>query len=178
MERGNMMIATKDLILRQGSDGDAHALYRNLWSREEVFRYMFRKPSPDEESGRKRTAAYADMHKEVKTEFFVCENASGQAIGIAGIKELKPGCWTITDIAIGPDFHGKSYGKQIVKCLLKLAFDKYGATEVSYDCFTGNTISKRLALSCGFTYTHSQEAELLKNGEKVMLDYFVHKGNK
>jgi len=167
------MIEIKDLILRQGSADDWQDLYRNLWSREEVFQYMFNKPSPDEEAGRKRTALYVEMHKEVKTEFFVCEKSSGQAIGIAGIKELKLGKWTITDIAIGPDFHGKGYGKQIVTALLNLAFE-LGATEVAYDCFAQNEASKRLALSCGFAYSYSEEAELMKNGEKVILDYYIH----
>ena len=166
------MLETQDLILRQGSAEDWRELYHNLWSREEVFRYLFNKPSPDEEAGRKRTALYAQMHREVKTEFFVCEKASGQAIGIAGIKELKLGKWTITDIAIGPDFQGKGYGKQIVTALLKLAFE-LGAAEVAYDCFTQNTASKQLALSCGFAYSHSEEAELMKNGEKVILDYYI-----
>lgn len=173
-----MTIETKDLILQQGFADDWQDLYCNLWSREEVFRYLFSKPSPNEEAGKSRTAAYAQMHGEAATEFFVCEKVSGQAIGIAGIKELKPGCWTITDIAIGPDFHGRGYGKQIVNALLNLAFGEYGAAEVAYDCFAQNTVSKQLALSCGFTYTYSQEAELLKNGEKVILDYFVHEGNK
>ena len=174
------MIETKDLILRQGSADDWRDLYRNLWSREEVFRYMFSKPSPDEDAARKKTAAYAEMHKEVKTEFFVCEKASGQAIGISGIKELKPGYWTITDVAIGPGFHGKGYGKQIVNALLTLAFEEHGAIEVAYDCFAQNMISKRLALSCGFVYSHSEEAELIKNGEKVLLDYYkirIHREN-
>lgn len=169
---GDIMIETKDLILRQGSADDWQNLYRNLWRREEVFRYMFNKPSSNAEAGRKRTALYAQMHKEVGTEFFVCEKVSGQAIGIAGIKEQRPGKWTITDIAIGPDFQGKGYGKQIVERLLKLAFEQ-GATEVAYDCFAQNTISKQLAFSCGFTYSHSEEAELMKDGKKVILDYFI-----
>lgn len=166
------MLETKDLILRQGSDGDWQDLYHNLWSREEVFRYLFSKPSPDEDAAIKRTAAYAGMHRDVKTEFFVCEKLSGQAIGIAGIKELKPGYWTITDIAIGPDFQGKGYGKQIVHALLNLVFSN-GAAEVVYDCFTQNTASKCLALACGFAYSHSGEAELMKNGEKVILEHYI-----
>ena len=167
------MIETKDLILRQGSVDDWQDLYRNLWSREEVFRYMFKNPCPSEEHAAARTGAYAVMHEGVKTEFFVCEKASGQAIGIAGIKEMKPGKWTVTDIAIGPDFQGKGYGKQIASALLKLAFD-LGATEVAYDCFTQNTASKRLALACGFTYSHSEQAELMKNDERVILDYYIY----
>lgn len=167
------MIETKDLILRQGSADDWQDLYRNLWSREEVFQYMFKNPCPSEEHATARTAAYAVMHEEVKTEFFVCEMASGQAIGIAGIKEPKPGYWTITDVAIGPDFHSKGYGKQIVNALLKLAFEEHSAIEVAYNCFSQNTVSKRLAISCGFTYSHSEDAELMKNGETVILDYYI-----
>lgn len=170
-----MVLETKDLILRHGSADDWQDLYRNLWSREEVFRYMFRNSCSSEGHASARTAAYAVMHERVKTEFFVCEKASGQTIGIAGIKELKPGCWTVTDIAIGPDFQSKGYGKQMVKALLNLAF-ALGATEVAYDCFTQNEASKRLALSCGFTYSYSEEAELVKNDEKVILDYYsIHK---
>ena len=114
-------IETNDLILRQGSADDWQDLYRNLWSREEVFQYMFKNPCPSEEHAAARTGSYAVMHEEVKTEFFVIEKASGQAIGMAGIKELKPAKWTITDIAIGPHFQGKGYGKQIVTALLNLA---------------------------------------------------------
>lgn len=166
------IVETEDLIQRQGTDEDWKDLYSNLWSREEVFAYLFSKPSSSKEAAKSRTAAYVQMQKEVKTEFFVYEKASGQAIGIAGIKELKPKCWTITDIAIGPDFHGKGYGKQIVNALLKLAFEQ-GASEVAYDCFAQNVASKQLALSCGFSYSHCEEAELLKNGEKIILDYYI-----
>lgn len=164
-------IETKDLILREGSTEDWYNLYRNLWSREEVFRYLFSKPCSSEEEAKKRTAAYCGMHKEIKTEFFVCEKESGQAIGIAGVKGLKPEYRTITDIAIGPEFQGKGYGKQIVECLVHLAFEQ-GAAEVAYACFAQNSASKALALSCDFSYSHSEEAELSKNGEPVILDNY------
>ena len=166
------MIGTKDLILKQGSADDWQDLYRNLWSRGEVFRYMFTKQSPTKEYVMKKTAAYALMHREVKTEFFVYDKASEQAIGIAGLKEMKPGVYTVTDIALCTDFHGKGYGKQILTAFISLAFDKLGAIELHYECFRQNEASKRLALSCGFAYTHSEEAELMKDGEKVILDYY------
>ena len=69
-------IETNDLILRQGSADDWQDLYRNLWSREEVFQYMFKNPCPSEEHAAARTGSYAVMHEEVKTEFFVIEKAS------------------------------------------------------------------------------------------------------
>ena len=167
------MIETKDLILKQGSADDWQDLYRNLWSRDEVFLYMFTKPSPTKEHAMKKTATYAQMHREVTTEFFVYDKLAKQAIGIAGLKEMKPGVYTVTDIALCPDFHGKGYGKQILTAFISLAFDALGATELHYNCFRQNEVSKRLALSCGFTYMHSKEAELTKAGEKVTLDYYM-----
>ena len=89
MQKEKDMIETKDLILKQGSADDWQDLYRNLWSRGEVFRYMFTKPSLTEEHAMKKTAAYAEMHKEVKTEFFVYDKATKQAIGIAGLYQSK-----------------------------------------------------------------------------------------
>lgn len=59
-----------------------------------------------------------------------------------------------------------------MNAFLYFAFDELGATELHYDCFKQNEVSKRLVLSCGFTYTHSEEAELMKDGEKVILDYY------
>lgn len=167
-----MEIATKDLILKQGSPDDWKDLYRNLWSQESVFRYMFTHASLTEEAGQKRTAAYVKMQAEVKTEFFVYAKPSGQAIGIAGIKEIQPGVFTVTDIAIGPAFTEKGYGKQILSALVDFAFEKENADVLLYDCFTQNTASKQLAQSCGFVYSHSKEAELQKDGETVILEYY------
>lgn len=166
------MFETKDLILKQGSPDDWKALYANLWSHESVFEYMFNRASPSEETAKERTAAYAAMQQEVKTEFFVYEKCSGEAIGIAGLKEMSPKHFTVTDIALGPAFHGKGYGKQILTSLLHLAFDELGAEEVAYDCFNQNEASKRLALSCGFEYVRSEESELKKKGKTVILDYY------
>lgn len=166
------MIKTKDLILKQGSADDWEELYRNLWSRGEVFHYMFAKPSPTKEHAREKTTAYAQMHKKAKTEFFVYDKVTKQAIGIAGLKEMKPSIYTVTDIALCPDFHGKGYGKQILNAFIALAFDELGAIELYYNCFRQNEASRRLALSCGFLYTHSEEAELTKDGKNVILDYY------
>lgn len=112
------------------------------------------------------------MHREVPTEFFVCEKATGQPIGIAGVKPLSPGHWTITDVAIGPAFQRRGYGEQIVRALVDLAFAQ-GAEEVAYDCFTANEASKRLALRCGFAYDRTEPAELPKNGRPVTLARYV-----
>lgn len=167
-----MQLETKDLILRKGRDDDWEDLYQNLWNQESVFRCMFSRPSPSPEAARKRTAAYVEMHQLTETEFFVIEKASAQAIGIAGIKKMGSGSYTVTDIAIGPQFSGHGYGKQILSALAELAFSELHAEKLLYNCFAQNEISKRLAVSCGFVYSHSGIAELQKNGKNVLLAYY------
>ena len=166
------MLETADLILRAGTLEDGPALYANLWRHPSVFQYLFSRPSPDEAAGCQRTAAYAGMHREVPTEFFVCEKGTGQPIGIAGVKPLSPSRWTITDVAIGPDFQGRGYGTQIIRALAELAFS-LGAEDIAYECFTENAASKRLALRCGFRYDHSAPAELPKDGQPVTLEHYL-----
>ena len=166
------MLETSDLILRSGSPEDGPALHANLWMHASFFQYLFSRPSPDESAGIQRTAAYAGMHQEVPPEFFVCEKATGQPIGIAGVKELAPGQWTITDVAIGPAFQRKGYGMQIIGALTELAFSR-GAQTVAYECFAENTASGKLALRCGFTFSHNDAAELSKNGHPVTLAHYI-----
>ncbi len=162
------MLKTKDLILRPGREGDWQDLYRNLWSREETCRFMFRKVITDPEHARAKTAAYVAMHRMMPTEFFVEEAATGAVIGIAGIKPRDDGCWQITDVAIGPDHWGKGYGRQIVLALKGLAFSQ-GAAFVGYCCFAENEASKALAAACGFAFHHAELAEVQKDGKDVTL---------
>lgn len=166
------MLETADLILHPGVPEDGPALHANLWRHASVFQYLFSRPSSDEVAGIQRTAAYAGMHQEVSTEFFVCEKTTGQPIGIAGVKELTPGHWTITDVAIGPDYQRKGYGVQIIRALAELAFSR-GAQEVAYECFAENEASKRLAQHCGFMFSHAVAAELPKNGQPVTLAHYI-----
>ena len=166
------MLETADLILRPGTPDDGPALYANLWRHASVFQYLFSRPSPDEAAGWQRTAAYAGMHREVPTEFFVCEKGTGQPIGIAGVKPLSPARWTITDVAIGPDFQGRGYGTQIIRALAELAFS-HGAEDIAYDCFAENAASQRLALRCGFRYDSTAPAELPKDGQPVTLEHYL-----
>ena len=171
------MIETKDLILRQGRDTDWSDLSRNLWRQESVFQFLFSRASPTEEAARQKTMAYVQMHREVSTEFFVIEKSTTQAIGIAGIKQITPGIYTVTDIALGPSFTGRGYGKQILTALAELAFYHYHASELFYCCFQQNQISRKLALSCGFQYIRSEEAELQKDNAAVILDKYRRKNN-
>ncbi len=166
------MLETRQLVLHSGSPDDWQELHKNLWSRPEVFEYMFCRACTSEDESKAKTGAYAAMHKEVKTEFFVYEKSSGQPIGIAGIKKMADGVYTVTDIAIGSNFWERGYGKEILHALIELAFDKLGAKVLRYECFKENTASRCLACSCGFRCIRTAKAELNKNGREVLLEHF------
>lgn len=165
------MQETKDLILKSGEPSDWASLYECFWSKAEAFTYLFQKPCPTPEAAQKKAAAYAAMHREVPTEFFVYEKGSGRAIGIAGLKVLSPDLYTITDIAMGPAFWHRGYGRQILLALTRLGF-ALGAEKILFNCFQENAASRNLALSCGYRYFKTEEAELKKNGETIWMDYF------
>lgn len=165
------MLETKDLILKSGDPSDWVSLYENFWSQEAVFTYMFQKPCASPQAAQEKTAAYAGMHREVRTEFFIYSKETGHAIGVAGLKALSPGLYTITDIAMGPDYWHRGYGRQILLALTRLGFE-LGAEKVLFNCFLDNTASRNLALSCGYQYVRTEEAELKKRGQTVWLDYF------
>lgn len=165
------MTETIDLILKSGDPSDWVSLYEHFWSKKEVFTYMFQKPCTTPEAAQKKTAAYAGMHREVKTEFFIYSKKDGNAIGIAGIKALSPTLYTITDIAMGPAYWHHGYGKQILNALTRLGFE-LGAEKIRFNCFQNNAASRNLALSCGYRYTRTEEAVPKKNGQPVWMDYF------
>lgn len=165
------MIETNDLTLHSGSPEDWEELYEALWSRKEAFAYMFQKASPSPEHARKKTAAYAEMHREISTEYFIYLKKTGRAIGIAGLKAYTPTLYTVTDIVVGPDYWHLGYGRQVLLSLTHAAWT-LGAERVLFNCFRENDASRRLALACSYHYVRTVKAELKKNGETVWMDYF------
>ena len=104
---------TKDLLLAKARFEDWADMYRNVWSRPETARYMLWQVTTSEEEAKtrmERTISWQSSH-DVWT---VYEKSSGQAIGWAGLAELSPGVWQETSIALGPDFVGRGFGRQIL----------------------------------------------------------------
>ena len=103
---------TKDLLLAKARFEDWADMYRNVWSRPETARYMLWTVTASGEEAKarmERTISWQSSH-DVWT---VYEKSSGQAIGWAGLAELSPGVWQETSIALGPDFVGRGFGRQI-----------------------------------------------------------------
>lgn len=167
------MLETKDLIIKRGEQKDWKDMYYNLWRHAESAKYMLWNVTTSEEDAQirmEKTIAFEETHPYC---WLVYEKASGQAIGFAGMIEIEDGVYEDTGIALGPDFVGKGYGKQILNAMVEFAQDELGAKKMVLSYRSQNIASEKLQESCGFTYSHSEEKVDPRNGESYVLKYMI-----
>ena len=161
---------TEDIILGKAKYEDWRSIYRNVWSRPETAEYMIWKVTADEDEARKRiqrTVAWQATHDA----WLVYERSSGQVIGFAGVEETKPHIYHETGIALGPEYVGKGYGKQILRLLMEYCIS-LGGLEFYYSTRAENFASKALALSCGLSYQHSEKKTDWRSGKTYELEIY------
>lgn len=164
---------SEDIFLKKAVFEDWKALYRNVWSRQETARFMYWRVTTSEEDAKermKRTIEYQKIHDM----YMVYGKRCGEAIGFAGVKETSPHIWHEAGIALGPEYVGKGYGKQILHLLLEYC-RSLGGEMFYYSARSQNTASKALALSCGFTYQYSEQKTDPRNGESYELETYSRK---
>ena len=103
--------------------------------------------------------------------YLVYEKSSGQAIGFAGVEEIAPHIYQDASIALGPEYVGKGYGKQILQLLLKYC-TALGGKEFYYSTRSTNQASRALARSCGLFYHHSEEKTDSRSGAPYKLEVY------
>lgn len=165
------MLETKDLIIKKGEQKDWKDMYYNLWRHSESAKYMLWNVTTSEEDAQDRMARTIKFEEIHPYCWLVYEKLSGQAIGFAGMEEVEEGVYEDMGVALGPDFVGKGYGKQIINAMADYAKDELRAKKMLLSYRVGNEASKRLQESCGFTYSHSVDKEDPRNGEKYVLEY-------
>ena len=168
---------TKDLILKKAEFEDWKTIYYNLWRHKESAKYMLWQPTETDEDAKdrmKRTIAFEEK-PENKYALFVYLKKTGEAIGFAGMRELEPGIYEETGIALGPEFVQKGYGRQILTTLLEEA-GKLGAKEFHACNRIGNAASRVLQLSCGFVFDSlSEEKTDPRTGETYVLENHIYR---
>lgn len=165
------MIETKDLVLRKALFEDWTDIYRNVWSCEETARYMLWKVTDSEKEAKERMFRTIKFQSE-NNAWIVCEKQCGQAIGWAGMLPVSDGVYEDCGIAVGPEFVGKGYGKQVLNALVDYAFETLGAKTFVASCRSQNAASRGMILSCGFIFTHSENRVDPRNGSPYVLEFY------
>lgn len=164
------VLQSKDLMLKKADFEDWKAMYRNVWSRPETARFMAWQVTESEEAARERmrkTIAYQENHDT----YLVYEKNSREAIGFAGVEEIAPHIYQEAGIALGPEYVGRGYGKQILELLLKYC-KALGGEQFFYSSREKNTASRALAMSCGFTLHRLEKKQDLKTNESYVLEVY------
>ena len=164
---------TRDLILDKARFEDWADMYRNVWSRPETARYMLWQVTASEKDAQarmERTIAWQRDHDV----WLVREKSGGQAMGWAGLEELSPGVWQETSIALGPDFVGRGYGRQILELLMDIARSRDG-TEFCCSARGDNIASRALIFSCGFTPLGTEDKTDPRDGRGYKLITYCKK---
>ena len=165
------MIKTKDLILDKARFEDWEDLYRNIWSREESARHMLWKVTSSEEDAMERMRRTIRFQSEHDS-WTVYEKKSGQAIGWAAVEEVEPGVYEDCGIALGPEYTGQGYGKQIVSALMDYIFRERKGKKMILSCRSQNTASRKTILSCGFAFTHTEERTDPRDGQPYTVEFY------
>lgn len=168
------MQETMDLILKKAEQEDWRDMYYNLWRHEESAKYMLWSVTTSEEEARGRMARTVKFQQEHPCSWLVCEKVSGRAIGFAGMMEIEAGVYEDIGVALGPDYVGKGYGKQIIHAMTDYAKNVLGAKKMVLSYREGNEASRRLQESCGFAYSHSEDRVDPRTGEAYVL-HFTYK---
>ena len=166
------MIETKELLLRKAKFEDWREMYERVWSREETAKYMLWNVTQSEEDARLRMERTIAYQTESQFSYIVCDKAVDKGIGFAGMREIEPGIFEDTGIALGPDYVGKGYGKQVLNALVGTAFSQPGARKFICSCRAQNKASRRLQLACGFTFSHTEDREDPRTGEPYVLEFY------
>lgn len=164
-------IETEDLFLKKGKFDDWKNLFENLWRYEESARYMLWTTIKTEDEAKQRIKRVIEWQKN-HLEYLVYEKKSRQAIGFAGMEEIKMGVYEDTGIAIGPKFAGQGYGKQILMALVNDCFLIRRAEKFICSCRSENIASKRMQMSCGFEYCYSEKRIDRRNGREYILEFY------
>ncbi|MBE5905458.1 MAG: GNAT family N-acetyltransferase [Lachnospiraceae bacterium] len=173
----DVQIETKDVILKKGKPEDYYDIWQNLWKHKESARFMMWEPTYTEEEAKDRMLRTVRFQEREKYAFLVYEKQSGKAIGFANMQEIGRGTYMEQGVALGPDYVGKGYGKQILNALVDAAFADQGEEFWSM-CRVKNIASHKVQMECGFATDHYGEEETdPRTGEKFVREYNVRRKN-
>ena len=170
MDYRDFYIETEDLILKKAVHEDWKDMYYNLWKHEESAKYMLWEVTKSEEKAIERIEKSIEFMKKNKYALFINEKKTDKAIGFVGMKEIEPGAYEDTGVALGPEFVGKGYGTKVLNALVDEA-KKAGAHKFVWSCREKNIASHKLQMSCGFVFSHDEDRVDPRDNTPYVLEF-------
>lgn len=165
------IIEGKNIIFRKATQDDLDSIFQNVWSDENIYKYLFIKPALTKEEAKEKLDRTITFQKE-NLAYFVALKETNEVIGFVGLKEDSPKIYSETGICIASKYQGKGLGKELMTLLLDLTFNKLKAKRLIYAHMKHNQKSKNLCLSFNFKYYESNEETREYDNYKVICDYY------
>ena len=159
-------IETERLILRDIRMEDIQEYYERLWGDGDVCRYLLHDPHQD--IGESLAAIEDILQQYEKGNFYrwgITEKGDGSLIGIIGlvrIDEENSACSFA--YMLGCDYWGKGYGTEVVKEVIRFAFEELGIQRIVADHMAENPASGAVMRKAGMVHTGTQRAKYEKAG--------------
>ena len=163
-----------NIILRKAKYDDYKNMLKSIWSDEEIYKWMLFKPTFSEEDAIARINRTIEYQKN-NYAYIIALKDNDLAIGFCGIKENDKGHFEESGIAIAKEYQGKGYGKELLKLLLDLVFNKLDGIDFLYGYYNDNIKSKGLANSFNFKYQYTKEMVRPWDNTKKIIDYCLLK---
>ena len=149
--RDHDLLKGEHIRLSKAKDEDFASMLKNVWGDEAVYRWMLYQPTLTEADAKERCQRSREYQKD-HLAWFIALKSTDEAIGLCAIKEDRHGHFEESGICIGTAYQGRGYGKEILRLLLELAFEKLDAADFRYSYFQDNEKSRHLAEHFGFRY--------------------------
>ncbi|MET0787121.1 MAG: GNAT family protein [Paenisporosarcina sp.] len=137
-----------------------------VWNSVEAFGRYYNS-SPIREESEKNAEKLIEEHSDRNFRFAIRPVDSEDFLGVCAIEDIIwPHRVGWISIALGPDFHGKGYGKEAMQLLLNYAFNEVNLHRVQLSVFSYNAGAIKLYESLGFTHEGTFREWMQRDGRR------------
>lgn len=136
------------------------------WNSVESFG-RFYNSSPIREESEKNANQLIDDHSDRSYRFAIRPLDSEDFFGVCAIEEIVwPHRAAWISIALGPDFHGKGFGKDTMQLLVRYGFNELNLHRLSLTVFSYNQAAISLYESLGFKHEGTYREFIQRDGKR------------
>ena len=137
-----------------------------VWNSDEAFGRYYN-ASPIREESEKNAEKLIEEHSDKTYRFAIRSIGNDDFLGICAVEDIVwPHRVGWVSIALGPDFHGKGYGKEAMELLLNYAFNELNLHRIQLSVFSYNSAALKLYESLGFKHEGTFREWMQRDGKR------------
>lgn len=166
---GTRTIETNHCTLRRIKPDDYRMMYDNWAKYEEVCRYFPFNPVDNIEIYKEKVRKWSEEYESDLYFKWVIEwKETHELIGILNLGNVEESCFMAdTCYMLSPQYWGQGIMTEVLRAVLKYAFEEIGLNRVEAEVFEGNHASSKVLIKCGMQFEGIARQKYFKNGEFI-----------